>query len=99
MFALHVAVGQNQWCHFGVGAPPILVYFSGDWDVHWGYCVLTHGHVRAPIVFLFNREPSGSPSWAIWSLTERSNPERVHPCMLAYSEFRMEQLFLVCFGV
>ena len=19
--------------HFGVGAPPILVYFSGDWDV------------------------------------------------------------------
>ena len=29
-------MGQNQWCHFGVGAPPILVYFSGDWDVHWG---------------------------------------------------------------
>ena len=23
--------------YFGVGAPPILVYFSGDWDVHWGY--------------------------------------------------------------
>ena len=21
----------------GIGAPPILVYFSGDWDVHWGY--------------------------------------------------------------
>ena len=20
--------------HFGVGAPPILVHFSGDWDVH-----------------------------------------------------------------
>ena len=30
------AVGQNQWHHFGVGAPPILVYFSGDWDVHCG---------------------------------------------------------------
>ena len=30
----HMAVGQNQWYHFGVGAPPILVYFSGDWDVH-----------------------------------------------------------------
>ena len=28
---------KNQWYHFGVGAPPILVYFSGDWDVHWGY--------------------------------------------------------------
>ena len=33
----HMAVGQNQWCHFGVGAPPILVSFSGDWDVPWGY--------------------------------------------------------------
>ena len=32
-----MAVGQNQSCHFGVGAPPILVYFSRDWDVHWGY--------------------------------------------------------------
>ena len=32
-------------CHFGVGAPPILVCFSGDWDVHWGYGVLTHGHI------------------------------------------------------
>ena len=19
--------------------------FSGDWDVHWGYGILTHGHV------------------------------------------------------
>ena len=32
-----LAVCQNQWYHFGVGAPPISVYFSGDWDVHWGY--------------------------------------------------------------
>ena len=22
-----------------------LVYFSGNWDVHWGYGLLTHGHV------------------------------------------------------
>ena len=22
--------------HCGVGAPPTLVYFRGDWDVHWG---------------------------------------------------------------
>ena len=40
-----MAVGQNQCYHFGVGAPPILVYFSGYWDVHWGLGVLTHGHV------------------------------------------------------
>ena len=31
--------------HFGIGAPPILVYLSGDWDVHWGYGVLTHGQM------------------------------------------------------
>ena len=40
-----MALGQNQWYHVGIGAPPILIYFSGDWDVHWGYGVLTHGHV------------------------------------------------------
>ena len=41
-----MAVGQNQWYLFGVGAPPILVYFfCGDWDVHSGYRILTHGHV------------------------------------------------------
>ena len=33
----NMAVGQTQWYHFGVGAPAILVYFSRDWDVHWGY--------------------------------------------------------------
>ena len=30
-----MAVGQHQWYH--VGAPPIFVYFCGDWDVHRGY--------------------------------------------------------------
>ena len=40
-----MAVGQNQWYYFEVGAPPILVYFSGDWDVHWGYGILTLGHM------------------------------------------------------
>ena len=37
-----MAVGQNQWYHFGA---PILVYFSGDWGVHWGYGILTHGQI------------------------------------------------------
>ena len=42
----NMAVGQNQWYHFGVGAPLILVYLcSGDWDVHWGYGVFTHGDI------------------------------------------------------
>ena len=43
-WSISMAVGQNQWHHFGVGAPPILVYFSGDWDVRWGSGILTHGH-------------------------------------------------------
>ena len=30
---------------FWVGSPPILVYFIGDWDVHWGYRLLTHGQL------------------------------------------------------
>ena len=38
-----MAVGQ--WYHFGQGAPPIFVYFSGDWDVHWIYGILSHGHL------------------------------------------------------
>ena len=37
---------QNQWYHFGIGAPRISVYFSGDWDVHWGYGVLAHGQMN-----------------------------------------------------
>ena len=41
-----MAVGHNQWYHFGVGAPHVLVYFSGDWDVHWGLTgLLTHGQM------------------------------------------------------
>ena len=54
----HMAVGQNKWYHFGVGAPPILVHFSGDWDVHWGYDILTHGHMLwNPVLFLDTGNP------------------------------------------
>ena len=50
--------------HFGVGAPPILVYVGGDWDVHWGYGVLTHGHmvVSAKIDFP-SQFPTQLPNW------------------------------------
>ena len=41
-----MTVGQNQWDPM-VGAPPILVYFSGDWDVHWAYGLLTHDQMRS----------------------------------------------------
>ena len=60
------AVGQNQWYHFGVGALT-LVYFSGDWDVHWGYGLLTHDHIGRltigrTIVQAFVRERSPKES-------------------------------------
>ena len=37
--------GHVQWYHFGVGAPPIFVYSSGDGDVRWGYGVMTHSTI------------------------------------------------------
>ena len=51
-----MAMVQNQWYHFGIDAPPNLVYFSGDWDVHWGYGVLTHGHILSAFLGLFPLE-------------------------------------------
>ena len=31
-------MSQCQWYHCGAGAPTIFrLYFSGDWDAHWGY--------------------------------------------------------------
>ena len=40
------AVGQNQRYHFGVGASPILVYFSGAVEMFAGgtIWIFTHGH-------------------------------------------------------
>ena len=43
--------GKIKWCRFGVGAP-ILVYFSGDWDVHWEYGILTHGDMNACMCYM-----------------------------------------------
>ena len=38
--------GSNEWYHFGVGAPPMLVNLSGDWDVHWAIIwILTHSQI------------------------------------------------------
>ena len=42
--------------------PPILVYFSEDWDVHWGYRILTYGHIflllESPKVAVCLQEPT-----------------------------------------
>ena len=36
-------------------------YFSGDWDVRWGYGLLTHGSngLRNPLLVGFNGKPGG----------------------------------------
>ena len=53
--------------HFGVGAPPLLVCFSGHWDVHWGFGILTHDHLSQrgtprilvlPYISILSRNPS-----------------------------------------
>ena len=48
MGKVEMAVGQNQWQHFGVGefTTHVRTYFSGDWDVHWGYGILPLGQMR-----------------------------------------------------
>ena len=45
---------QNQWYQFGVGESTthFRTYFSGDWDVHWGYGILTHGLLGLRVSFL-----------------------------------------------
>ena len=65
-----MAVGQNQWYHFGVGAPPLVVYFSGDWDVHWGVTGILNspwpyrGESSVPIGW-----PGPSP-WPAWGQSD-----------------------------
>ena len=42
----HMAVGQNQWYHFGVGAPPILEPIVGVGMFTGGTIwILTHSHL------------------------------------------------------
>ena len=43
--------------HFGVGAPPSLAY-CGDWDVHWRYVMLTHGHTTGNLFLGLSRHIS-----------------------------------------
>ena len=66
-------MGQNQWYHFGGGAPPILepiLVGMGNWGTIW---ILTHGHIAStgptrrslpffPSLSLQARERSGLPA-------------------------------------
>ena len=46
-YSSEMAVGQNQYYHFEVGAPPILVYFSGWIGMFTGGAIwiLAHGQI------------------------------------------------------
>ena len=68
-----MAVGQNQWDPIlgWVNSPLILVYFSGDRDVHWWYGPLTRGHVYVCVSFWFSVSFKPTP--------ERVPSKMVHP--------------------
>ena len=42
----------------------LRTYFSGDWDVHWGYGILTHGHLSPP---LFCTKAKKEPLAVTWT--------------------------------
>ena len=43
-------------------------YFSGDWDVRWGYGILTHGHVFMCSVKIFLWGRDSGIHWGICSI-------------------------------
>ena len=51
LFKYYMAVGQNQWYHFGVGAPPILEPILVGIGMFTGgtIWILTHGHRTAGV--------------------------------------------------
>ena len=56
-----MAVGQNQWYHFGVGefTTRVRTYFSGDWDVHWG------GFLPMAMCFSFRNLRAPGQGWQV----------------------------------
>ena len=78
----HMAVAQNQWYHFGVGASPILVYFSGDSDFHWGYGLLTHGHIMGNPSHWVGSS-TGCLSWLLLSVAMLSLYRLSLPCVVS----------------
>ena len=67
------------WHHFGVGVPPILVYFSGAIGMFIGGTVLTHGHIfQLALFLLLDDVPCGfglalsSDTRQTWAMVNRS---------------------------
>ena len=83
------AVGQNRfeipfWLGL-VNSPPIFrAYFSGDWDVHWGYGVLTHGRESPFSGFLGNQGNQSLNDTDCVSLGERQSNMLSHSTAKAW---------------
>ena len=86
----YLAVGQNQWYHFGVGAPPNLFYFTGGWDVHWGYGLLNHSHL----------DPCPGLSGQVVGATTDEQQAAAEACCLGpkAKPVRVSQVQMLCLG-
>ena len=62
-----------------------IVYFSGDWDVHWGYGILTNGHMCVVSVLMSSGYPRLVGSLDCWLGSFWPSPPSTQlglPCML-----------------
>ena len=78
-----------------MGAPPILLYFSGNWDVHCGYGILTHGRVatRQRRISQANRGLDGCQTLVTLSegvALKWDTPQRIN--RLTYTTFPMKRI-------
>ena len=77
-------MGQNQCYHFGVGAPPILVYFSGDWAfVPWPCACFPSSCTTRQFVFSTRSALGHRYNPCIRSKSPKAEPSfrRLQPCL------------------
>ena len=61
-------VKTNGISFWGRCSTHFRTYFWGDWDVHWGYGILTRGHVGKeppPFKKTLSSHPAGAGRWAM----------------------------------
>ena len=61
----HTKAVRKTWLWVGEFTTHFRTYFSGDWDVHWGYGILSHGHMRdlKEMLFLWRTELRMPKRW------------------------------------
>ena len=81
---------QNQWYHFGTGAPPILGLFRGDWDVHGGYDLGVDPHRHTDFSQSFGPRsisPHAAEARRLGHMCSRDVKPPVHRAGLVFSEW------------